>query len=95
MSNGLLDKDEDESSRFFTSLSSKFSLFRSGVVVIAYSSEDGQKFGELRGDIGAVRCVLIPSFRKPRSPLPKKRTLQPRDAFEDTAFKPGFEIVKF
>jgi hypothetical protein len=25
----------------------------------------------------------------------KKRTVQPRDAFEDTAFKPGFEIVQF
>jgi hypothetical protein len=24
----------------------------------------------------------------------EKRTVQPRDAFEDTAFKPGFEIVK-
>jgi hypothetical protein len=26
---------------------------------------------------------------------PKKRTVQPEDAFEDTAFKQGFEIVKF
>jgi hypothetical protein len=26
---------------------------------------------------------------------PKERTVQPIDAFEDTAFKPGFEIVKF
>ncbi len=26
---------------------------------------------------------------------PKKRTVQPRDAFEVTAFKPGFEIVEF
>jgi hypothetical protein len=25
----------------------------------------------------------------------KKRTVQPRDAFEDTAFRPRFEIVKF
>jgi hypothetical protein len=25
----------------------------------------------------------------------KKQTVQPGDAFEDTAFKPGFEIVKF
>jgi hypothetical protein len=24
---------------------------------------------------------------------PEKRTVQPGDAFEDTAFKPGFEIV--
>jgi hypothetical protein len=26
---------------------------------------------------------------------PKNRTFQPGGAFEDTAFKPGFEIVKF
>jgi hypothetical protein len=26
---------------------------------------------------------------------PKKRTVQPGDAFEDTALKAGFEIVKF
>jgi hypothetical protein len=25
---------------------------------------------------------------------PQRRTVQPGDAFEDTAFKPGFEIVK-
>ncbi len=25
----------------------------------------------------------------------KKRTVQPRDAFVETAFKPGLEIVKF
>jgi hypothetical protein len=26
---------------------------------------------------------------------PKKRTVQPGDEFEETALKPGFEIVKF
>jgi hypothetical protein len=26
---------------------------------------------------------------------PQKQTVQPRGAFEDTAFKPGFETVKF
>jgi hypothetical protein len=26
---------------------------------------------------------------------PKKQTVQPGDAIEDTAIKPGFEIVKF
>jgi hypothetical protein len=25
----------------------------------------------------------------------KKRTVQPGDAFEDTAFKPGFDIFQF
>jgi hypothetical protein len=27
-----------------------------------------KKVSELRGDIGAIRLVLTPSFRKPRSP---------------------------
>jgi hypothetical protein len=27
--------------------------------------------------------------------IPKKRTVHPGDAFEDTNFKPEFEIVKF
>jgi hypothetical protein len=36
--------------------------------------------GELRGDIGAIKQVLGPSSKK------KKRTVQPGDAFEDTAF---------
>jgi hypothetical protein len=26
---------------------------------------------------------------------PTKKTFKPRDAFEDTTFKPGFGIVKF
>ncbi len=50
---------------------------------------------ELRGEIGAISQVLNPSLRKPQSSLPKKRSVQLGDAFEDTAFKPGFEIVKF
>jgi hypothetical protein len=27
--------------------------------------------------------------------IPKKRTAQPGDAFEDADFEPGFEIAKF
>jgi hypothetical protein len=34
-------------------------------------------------------------FQKTPIINPKNRTVQPGDAFEDTAFKPGFEIVKF
>jgi hypothetical protein len=49
---------------------------------------------ELRGDIGDIRLVLVPSFWKPQSSV-KKGTVQPGDAFEDTAFTPVFEIVKF
>jgi hypothetical protein len=33
-------------------------------------------------------------FQKTLIITPKKLTIQPADAFEDTAFKPGFEIVK-
>jgi hypothetical protein len=42
-------------------------------------------------------CYLIGHdylFRKTLTITPKKLTVQPADAFEDTAFKPGFEIVK-
>jgi hypothetical protein len=39
---------------------------------------------------------FAPSFMKPPISTPEKRTVQPGDAFEDTAFnKQGFEIVKF
>jgi hypothetical protein len=64
-----------------------------GRQVTDYRCED-KKLGDLRGKIGVISLVLSPSFRKPQS-SPKKRTVQPEDAFEDTALKPGFEIVKF
>jgi hypothetical protein len=48
------------------------------------------------GNIGAIWYVLTPSFRNPAPIITtKKQIVQPEDAFEDTAFKPGFEIVKF
>jgi hypothetical protein len=50
------------------------------------------KDGELRDDIGAIDSLF---YRKPRSSPPRSRTVEPGDAFEDAAFKPGFEIVKF
>jgi hypothetical protein len=52
-----------------------------------------KKVGELRGDIGVIRNVLTPFFflENPE----KMRNVRPGDAFEDTAFQPGFEIVKF
>jgi hypothetical protein len=34
-------------------------------------------------------------FQKTAIITPKKRTVQPGNAFEDTAFNAGFEIVKF
>jgi hypothetical protein len=58
-------------------------------ICIDYGCEDRRKIGELRGDIGVIREVLTPSERKPRFLPPKKRTVQPGDAFEDTAVKPG------
>ncbi len=46
-----------------------------------------------RSDVGAIRQVSTP-FRPPRPSLPKKRTVDLREAFEDTVFKPGFHVVK-
>jgi hypothetical protein len=37
----------------------------------------------------------LPFFKKTRLSPPKKKTVQPGDAFEDTTFNPGFEIVIF
>jgi hypothetical protein len=34
-------------------------------------------------------------FQKTPIIAPKKQTVQPGDAFEDTALKPGFGVVKF
>ncbi len=34
-------------------------------------------------------------FQKTPIIITKQQTVQPGDAFEDTAFKPGFKIVKF
>ncbi len=65
------------------------------LVPIDYGREAKNKVGELRGVIGAINWVLTPSSRKQRSLPPKNRTVQPGDAFKDTAFKQGFEIVKF
>jgi hypothetical protein len=38
-----------------------------------HGCEHGTKVGESRGDIGAIREVLTPSFRKLRSSLPKNK----------------------
>jgi hypothetical protein len=62
---------------------------------IDYRCENRRKIDELRGDIGAIRYALNSSFRRPRSTPPKMRTVQPGEAFEGTAFKPGFDIIKF
>jgi hypothetical protein len=42
-----------------------------------------------------LKIGLDSTFQKTPIITPKKLTVQPVDAFEDTAFKPGFEIVKF
>jgi hypothetical protein len=63
------------------------------VSTIDYRCEDREKVGEWRDEIGAIRKVLTFSFRTLIT-TPKKQTVQPEDAIEDTTFKPGFEIVK-
>jgi hypothetical protein len=52
---------------------------------ITYRCAD-KNVGELRSDIGGIRYVLTPSFRKPRCSSPKKRTVKPGDAFKNTEF---------
>jgi hypothetical protein len=52
---------------------------------INYQCEYIKKAGELGGDFVQKKLITTP----------KKRAIQPGDAFEDTSFKPGFEIVKF
>ncbi len=56
-----------------------------------------EEFFELRSDIGAIRNVLTFEILTPSSPQRKKQTrnVQPGGAFEDSACKPVFEIVKF
>jgi hypothetical protein len=50
----------------------------------------------LRGDIGAIEIGLNYRFQEtPIITCKKKRTVHSGDKFEDTAFKPGIEIVKF
>jgi hypothetical protein len=54
------------------------------MLTLDYRCEDRNIVGMLRGDIDAIRWVLT----LPESPIitPKKRTVQPGNAFEDTAF---------
>jgi hypothetical protein len=66
-------------------------------IIVDYRCEDRNKVKELTGEISAIRKVLTPCYKKkPQSPPhKKKRTVQSGDTFEDTAFKPRFESVKF
>ncbi len=51
--------------------------------------------GDSRADvIGSIHIGTDSPFQKTPIITPKKWTVQPRVAFEDTAFKPGFEIGK-
>jgi hypothetical protein len=65
------------------------------VLSIGYRCEDRKKVGYSGSVIDAIRSVFTLSFRKSRLSPPKIRTVQSGDAFEDTAFKPWFEIVKY
>jgi hypothetical protein len=61
---------------------------------IDYRYKGRQKLGELRGDVGVLRYVFTPSFRKPNHhPKQNKKTVQPGDGFRDTVLKQGFEIT--
>ncbi len=55
-----------------------------------------KKVGEIiRRNLGAFHTSVLP-LSENHDHRPKNRTVdQPGDAFEDTAFVPGFEIFKF
>ncbi len=48
----------------------------------------------LKPELSSGTLVLTPSFRKLRCSPPKKRTVKPGDAFENTAFEQWFENVR-
>jgi hypothetical protein len=54
-----------------------------------------KKVEKLRGDIRAIREVLIPISGNPHHKPGKNEPFSQEMRFKDTAFKPGFEIVKF
>ncbi len=60
---------------------------------INYRCEDRKKVGEIR-----VTSMTLDRSRLPLSEtqtIRKKPTVQPGHSFDDTAFKPVFQIVKF
>jgi hypothetical protein len=54
-----------------------------------------KNLGELRGDLSGLLDKSGLSLSNKTDHHPEKRTVQLADAFEDTAFKPGFETVIF
>jgi hypothetical protein len=67
------------------------------VCAIDYRCENRIKVGKLKRQHLCHLIGLDSLFQKTPIIIPKKkkRTVQPGDAYEDTAFKPGFENVKF
>jgi hypothetical protein len=65
----------------FWSLTQQILIFFLCSLAVDYRCDDRMKVGELRGDIGATRYVLAPSFSKPRPPPPQKTTRLARRYF--------------
>jgi hypothetical protein len=59
-----------------------------------YRCEGREKVGALSGQVMPLDRSWLPRLENPIIPT-KKRAVQPGDAFEGTACKPGFEVVKF
>ncbi len=59
-----------------------------------YGYEDRKKLASQVATLMTLDRSWLPLSKTPIIAL-NKRTVQPGDAFEDTVFKPGFEIVKF
>ncbi len=69
-------------------------IIRDEAKPIYYTCEYRKQIGELRGDIGTITYVYRLLSETPII-THKKQTVQPGNEFEDNAFRPGYEIVKF
>jgi hypothetical protein len=60
-----------------------------------YRCEDKEKNWRVKMRHLCHWISIVSLFQKTPIIIPKKRTVKPGDAIEDTVFQPGFEIVKF
>ncbi len=72
-----------------------FQVQCSGQIALFYRDVKTEKnLARLEAILVALEQYWLPLSENPNHQI-QKQTVQPGDAFEDTAFKPGFEIVKF
>jgi hypothetical protein len=64
-------------------------------VLDGWRSDLAESVASLKFETIGDRCEEDKKLAKETTLVPSGRNVQSGDAFEDTAFKPGFEIVKF